>query len=78
MATEEKTRDAGSRLPRSPIAAAAVSLGIYVAMYLAVAGVVHILASPEPAAAAVAPYGSPAPVSAAAASDSSPSDQGTP
>jgi hypothetical protein len=37
---------------RSPIKAAAVLLGIYIAMYLCVAGLFHILGSPETAAAA--------------------------
>ena len=37
---------------RSPIKAAAVLLGIYIAMYLCVAGLLHILGSPEIAAAA--------------------------
>jgi hypothetical protein len=37
---------------KSPIKVAAVLLGIYVAMYLCVAGLIHILGSPELAAAA--------------------------
>ena len=37
---------------RSPIKAAAVLLGIYIAMYLGVAGLLHILSSPQTADAA--------------------------
>jgi hypothetical protein len=49
-----KTPSHDDRTPssRSPIKAAAVLLGIYIATYLCVAGEVHILGSPEAAAAA--------------------------
>ena len=38
---------AGAHRPRSPIASAVILLGIYVAMYLAVAGIKHALTSPD-------------------------------
>lgn len=52
---------------RSPIATGVISLAIYIAMYLTVAGVVRVLASPD--AAAVAPDSATAPASTAAASE---------
>lgn len=67
MATTDPSHDAGSHRIRSPITAAAILLGIYIAMYLVVGGVVHVLASLD-ATAAVAPDRSMAPASAATAS----------
>ena len=43
-------RETGSDQMQSPIAAAAILLGIYVAMYLAVGGIVHVLTPPDAAA----------------------------
>jgi hypothetical protein len=74
VATKDTRHDGGSHRIRSPIAGAAVVLGIYIAMYLAVAGVVHVLALLD-AAAAVAPDSSMAP-SAAATTSSPPVGEG--
>jgi len=68
VATSDPSHDAGSAFIGSPIRAAAILLGIYIAMYLAVAGVVHVLAWPD-AAAAVAPDFSLAPALDAVASN---------
>jgi hypothetical protein len=43
MTTKDSTDDAGARHVRSPITAGLVSLGIYIAMYLVVAGILHVL-----------------------------------
>ena len=43
-------RETGSARMQSPIAAAAILLGIYVAMYLAVGGIIHVLTPPDAAA----------------------------
>ena len=67
MATKDINHDADSHRARSPIKAAAVLLGIYIATYLAIAAEVHFLASPD-AAATVAPDSSIAPSAAATAS----------
>ena len=40
-------KELNSERMRSPIAAAAILLGVYVAMYLAVAGIVHLLTPPD-------------------------------
>jgi hypothetical protein len=53
MATDDPRDDADGRRFRSPIRSGLILLGIYIAMYLAVGGVVHLLTSPD--AAAVAP-----------------------
>ena len=53
VTTKDASDDAGTPCTRSPIAAGMTLLGIYIAMYLAVAGVTHVLTSPD--AAAVAP-----------------------
>jgi hypothetical protein len=52
MATDNTSDDADSRRFRSPIRSGLILLGIYIAMYLAVGGVVHILTSPDAAAVA--------------------------
>ena len=62
------TADAGSTRAKSPLVAGAVLLCIYIATSLAVAGVIHVLASPNTAA-TVAPGGPTVPASVAAASD---------
>ena len=67
MATKDINHDADSHRARSPIKAAAVLLGIYIATYLAVAAEVHFLAPPD-ASATVAPDSSTAPSAAATAS----------
>ena len=67
MTTKDPSDDAGTHRIRSPIAAGAISLGIYIAMYLTVAGVVRVLTSPD--AVAVAPDSSMARASAATASN---------
>ena len=54
----------GSRRTRSAFVVAAVLIGFYVAMYLAVVGVLHILASPDAFAGGFVPQ---APASGAAA-----------
>ena len=59
--------DAGTPRIRSPIAAGMVLLGIYIAMYLAVASVIHVLTLPD--AAALASERSTVPASTAAASN---------
>ena len=59
--------DTGILGARSPMAAGLTLLGIYVAMYLIVAGLVHVLTSPD--AAAIASERSAAPASAATASN---------
>ena len=68
VTTNNTGDDAGIPRIKSPIAAGMVLLGIYIAMYLAVAGVIHVLTSPD-AATAMAPEGSMAPASAASASN---------
>jgi len=68
VTTNNTGGDAGISRIKSPIAAGMVLLGIYIAMYLAVAGVIHVLTSPD-AATAMAPEGSMAPASAASASN---------
>lgn len=49
-ATDSASRDFASRHIRSPIQAALILLAIFIAMYLAVAGVMYVLASPDAAA----------------------------
>jgi hypothetical protein len=49
-ATDPASRDFASRHIRSPIQAAVILLAIFIAMYLAVAGVMYVLASPDAAA----------------------------
>jgi len=58
MTTKDSNDEAGAQRIGSPIAAGLLSLGIYIAMYLAVAGVVRVLTSAD--AVAVAPNGAPA------------------
>lgn len=60
--------DAGPGRARSPLLSGALLLAVYVAMYLAVAAVIHVLASPDPAG-TVAPAGPAAPASTAVASE---------
>jgi hypothetical protein len=55
VTTKDANDDVGTRHVRSPIAAGLLSLGIYIAMYLAVAGVFHVLTPPD--AVAIAPNG---------------------
>ena len=50
MEKQEFHRETRSDQMQSPIAAAAILLGIYVAMYLAVGGIVHVLTPPDAAA----------------------------
>ena len=65
MTAKDSSDDAGAKRVRSPMATGFLLLGIYIAMYLAVAGFVHFL---TPAyAVAVAPDGSTIPASAAIA-----------
>lgn len=52
METRDPGHDVGNERLRSPIAAAAILLGIYVAMHLAVGGVIHVLTPPDAVAAA--------------------------
>ena len=54
MATSTPNDDAGSKRVKSPLRAAAELLGIYIAMYLAVGGLLRIVSSPD-AVAAIAP-----------------------
>jgi len=42
-----KDDEVGSEHLRSPVAAAAILLGVYVAMYLAVGAIVHVLTPPD-------------------------------
>jgi hypothetical protein len=56
---EDKNRDYIFRHVRSPISAAAVLLGLYVATYLTVAAVVHALSSLDAAAAVASEYSMP-------------------
>jgi hypothetical protein len=51
VAAKDSSHDAASSRARTPIRAAAVLLGIYIAMYLAVAGIIHVLTSPDAAVA---------------------------
>ena len=51
--TSDSSHGADSRRIRSPITGAAILLGVCVAMYLAVGGMVFILTSPAVAAAMV-------------------------
>ena len=67
MKTKDVSDDAGASRIRSPIAAGMTLLGIYIAMYLAVAGVIRVLTSPDAAAAAFASDSSMATASAATA-----------
>ena len=69
MATEDQKQDAGTHRIRSPVAAGVISLGTYIAMYLAVAGIARGMTSPD-AAAAIAPNSSTAPPAAATTSAS--------
>ena len=55
MAMKDQDHGDGSPRLRSPIQAAAVLLGIFVAMYLAVAGLLRIVTTPD-AIAAVVPH----------------------
>jgi len=68
VTTKDSSDYVGARRVRSPMAAGFLSLGIYIAMYLAVAGFLHLLTPAE--AVAVAPNGSTMP-SAAIASKAS-------
>jgi hypothetical protein len=69
VATSDPSHDVGSAFIGSPIRAAVILLGIYtIATYLAVAGVIHVLAWPD-AAAVVAPDISLAPALDAVASN---------
>jgi hypothetical protein len=52
METRKSGHDVGNERLRSPTAAAAILLGIYVAMHLAVGGVIHVLTPPDAVAAA--------------------------
>jgi hypothetical protein len=52
VARKNPSQDDRTPSSRSPLKAAAVLLGIYIAMYLCTAGLLHILGSPEIAAAA--------------------------
>lgn len=54
MAARDPNHDAGSHRLKSPLRAAAELIGIYIAMYLAVGGVLRIVDSPD-AVAAIAP-----------------------
>ena len=70
VAPKAPSDDTDTRGIRSPIVTGAISLGIYIAMYLAVlavAGVVRVLTPPDPAA--VAPDSATAPASTATASN---------
>jgi hypothetical protein len=67
VTTKDPEDDAGTGRIRSRVAAGAISLGIYIAMYLTVAGIVRVLTSTD--AAGVAPDSSTAHASAAAASN---------
>ena len=67
VTTKDASDDAGTPRTRSPIAAGMTLLGIYIAMYLAVAGVIRVLTSPD--AAPVAPDSSIAHASVAAVSN---------
>ena len=69
MITKDTNHDAGSHRVRPAIKGAAVLISTYIAMYLAIAGITHVLTSPD-AAAAIAPYSSMACASPATASDS--------
>jgi hypothetical protein len=69
---------AGSRRTRSAFVVAAVLLGFYVAMYLAVVGVVHILASPDAFAGGFVPEAPASASGAAASAPHNPSPKGLP
>ena len=69
MAAKDSSHDAASSRTRTPIRVAAVLLGIYIAMYLAVAGIIHALTSPD-AAVAFVPDGSMTPSAAGSPSPS--------
>jgi hypothetical protein len=58
VTTKDSSDEVGAQRIGSPIAAGLLSLGIYIAMYLAVAGVVRVLTPSD--AVAVAPNGAPA------------------
>jgi hypothetical protein len=47
LESKDTRHDAGLRRTATPIRAAAALLGIYVALHLAVAGIIHILSSPD-------------------------------
>jgi hypothetical protein len=71
VTTKGSNDDGGAQRIQSPIAAGLLSLGIYIAMYLAVAGVVRVLTPSD--AVAVAPSG---PTAAAATASKPPFDAG--
>jgi hypothetical protein len=52
METRESGHGVGTERLRSPIAMAAILLGIYVAMHLAVGGIIQVLTPPDAVAAA--------------------------
>jgi hypothetical protein len=66
VTTKDSKDDVGIDRIRSPIAAGAISLAIYIAMYLAVAGVIRAITSPG---AAIAPDSSMTHASAATTSN---------
>lgn len=66
MATREPGHDAGSRRGESTIKAAAVEISLYIAVYLAVWVILHVMSATGPAA--VVPDSSMAPPLAATAS----------
>ncbi len=73
VATEDTNHGADYPRARSPIKTAAILLGIYIAMYLAVAGMVRVLTSPD-ALAATVPDTSTAPPANATPTSSPPAD----
>ena len=54
MATTDKAHDTGSLRNRSPLGQGAIVLGIYIAMYLTVAGVLHVVTAFEASSSASA------------------------
>jgi hypothetical protein len=69
VAAKDTDHDAGCHRTRSTVKGAAILLGGYIAMYLAVVGIAHCLTSPD-ATAALAPNSSTAPPAAASTSAS--------
>ena len=68
MRTKDSSDDVGAQRVRSPMAAGFLLLGVYIAMYLAVAGFIRLLTPAD--AVAVAPNGPTMPASVATESKS--------
>ena len=53
MARDDQLGNTGTHKHRTPIGAALILIGIYIVVYLAVGGLIHLLTAPEATAAVV-------------------------